>query len=55
MLVIAKPGRRCPKEDNPREYITDAKAEPVPETTYYKRLVDDGSLLIASKKKGANR
>jgi hypothetical protein len=55
MLVIAKPGARCPKEGKPKEYITDLEAAEVPESTYYKRLVDDGSLLITGKKRGGKR
>lgn len=46
MKVMAKPGTQCPKEGKPREYIIDSVAEEVPETAYYKRLVDDGSLVI---------
>lgn len=45
MKVIAKEGTQCPKEGKPREYLTDSEAVEVPETAYYKRLVDDGSLL----------
>ncbi len=45
MKVIAKPGTKCPKEGKPREYITDAEAVEVPATTYYNRLVKDGSLI----------
>lgn len=45
MKVIAAKGTRCPKEGNPREYITDDVAVDVPETAYYKRLVADGSLV----------
>lgn len=46
MLVKAAPGLQCPKEENPRDYITDADpAISVPDSTYYRRLVDDGSLV----------
>jgi len=46
MLVKAAPGLQCPKETAPREYITDdPKGVEVPATVYYRRLVDDGSLL----------
>jgi hypothetical protein len=44
MKVIAKAGTKCPKEGNPREYITDAVAEDVPVSIYYLRLINDGSL-----------
>lgn len=45
MKVIAKKGARSPKEDNPREYIGDDVPQEVPETAYYMRLIDDGSLV----------
>jgi hypothetical protein len=45
MLVKAAPGLKCPKEENPRDYITDVDPADVPESAYYRRLVDDGSLL----------
>ena len=44
MRVKAAPGTKCPKEGKPRDYITEA--EDVPESAYYKRLVNDGSLTI---------
>lgn len=44
MRVHAAPGLLCPTENNPREYITDAEPVDVPDTAYYRRLVDDGSL-----------
>ncbi len=46
MLVKAQPGEKCPCEDNPRTYITDdPQGVTVPDSTYYRRLVDDGSLI----------
>ena len=45
MLVKARPGTVCPKEKKPREYIGDAFVE-VPNTNYYLRLVNDGSLIV---------
>lgn len=51
MLVKAAPGQRCPKENSPREYITDQQAVDVPATSYYRRLLDDGSLVEAKNKK----
>ena len=54
LLVKAKPGEKCPREENPRTYITDdIKGTPVNDTTYYRRLLDDGSLAIVdgTKKK----
>lgn len=50
MLVIAKPGERCPMENKPRQYITDSVAAEVPDTSFYRRLVREGSLLLADKK-----
>ena len=58
MLVKAIQGARCPKEGKPREYITDSTPEEVPESIYYRRLVTDGSLVIAvadSKQKKADK
>ena len=48
MLVKAAPGLKCPTETNPREYITDIDPIDVPDTTYYRRLLDDGSLIPAT-------
>ncbi|MFA7465579.1 MAG: hypothetical protein WCY54_11040 [Syntrophales bacterium] len=50
MRVIAAQGLKCPLEGNPRKYITDAEPVDVPGTAYYKRLVKDGSLVIAPAK-----
>jgi len=51
MKVMAKPGSRCPKEGKPREYITDdPKGVEVPESSYYNRLVKDGSLVKAASR-----
>lgn len=43
--VIAAPGLRVPREDNPRTYI-DGKAVDVPDTTYYRRRLATGELQI---------
>lgn len=48
LKVIAAPGTRCPMEGRPREYITDTAAVEVPDTTYYRRLLADGSLMRAT-------
>ena len=48
MLVKATPGTRCPKEDRPREYVDDQNAVEVPDSAYYIRLVNDGSLIPAA-------
>jgi len=49
MIVKAFPGTRCPMEQDHRKYITDSEAIDVPGSTYYKRLVRDGSLVPAEK------
>jgi hypothetical protein len=53
MKVKAKPGTRCPKERKPRDYITDSQVVEVPATAYYRRLVRDGSLVMAMEKPAA--
>ena len=45
MQVKAAPGLKCPMEGKPREYITDSETVTVPDSIYYIRLVDDGSLV----------
>ena len=45
MKVKAAPGIQVPKEDKPREFITDAEAVEVPTSTYYLRIVADGDLI----------
>jgi hypothetical protein len=58
-IVISKPGTKCPKETNPRKYITDSAPIEVPATAFYRRLIQDGSLRItepqASKKSKTKR
>ena len=57
MKVKAAKGLQCPMEGKPREYITDNKAVDVPDSPYYRRMLDDGSLVLADavdkKEKGA--
>lgn len=45
MKVIAKHGAKCPMEGKPRDYIGDDTPAEVPESSYYLRLIDDGSLI----------
>lgn len=46
MKVKAAAGLQCPMENSPREYINDDPAGvEVPDTSYYHRLVVDGSLV----------
>jgi hypothetical protein len=43
-------------ETDPRSYIDDnAKGVTVPDTAYYRRLVDDGSLVIVAPKPTAQK
>lgn len=44
--VIAAPGLRVPREDNPRTYIEATPAD-VPDSTYYRRRLANGELLVA--------
>lgn len=45
MKVIAAPGLKVPKEDKPREYITQDEAVEVAESAYYMRRLADGDLV----------
>lgn len=45
MLVKSAPGTRCPMERRPRKYISDTTPMDVPNTTFYRRLVKEGSLV----------
>lgn len=47
MVVKSAPGTQTPMETNPREYIPDSDPIDVPDTAYYRRLLDDGSLVEA--------
>ncbi|PKN07624.1 MAG: hypothetical protein CVU73_12850 [Deltaproteobacteria bacterium HGW-Deltaproteobacteria-8] len=49
MIVKAAFGLKVPKEDKPREYITEDVAVDVPETAYYLRRLAEGDLLPAKK------
>ncbi len=51
MKVLAAPGLKCPKENNHREYIDDMTPFDAPDTTYYRRLIADGSLVPADTAK----
>ncbi|MBU4274016.1 MAG: DUF2635 domain-containing protein [Planctomycetes bacterium] len=57
MKLKAATGLQCPMEGKPREYINDdPKGVVVPDTSYYQRLVDDGSLvLVQAKTKGGDQ
>ena len=50
MFVKAAPGIKVPKEDKPREYITDADPVELPDSAYYLRRVADGDLVPATAK-----
>lgn len=45
MKVRAAPGIKVPREDKPREYITDTEAVDLPDTAYYLRRVAEGDLI----------
>lgn len=45
MKVVAAPGLQVPKEDKPREYITQDEEVEVPGSAYYLRRLADGDLL----------
>ena len=46
MKVCAAPGLQCPKEGKPKEHIDDnPEGVEVADSSYYRRLVSDGSLL----------
>ena len=47
MKVKAAPGIHVPKEDKPREFITETEAVELPNSAYYLRLLADGDLLPA--------
>lgn len=51
MQVKAAPGLQCPMENKRDQYITDEKTVTVPATAYYRRLVDDGSLVLDQDEK----
>jgi len=42
--VIAKKGTKCPREEDPRRYITDSATVEVKLTPYYRACIRDGSL-----------
>jgi len=46
--VIAAPGLRVPREDNPRQYI-ESKPTDVPSTAYYRRRLASGELQAAGR------
>lgn len=50
MKVKAVPGIKVPKENNPREYITDEAAVSVPNTAYYLRRKAEGDLIEQTTK-----
>jgi len=49
MRVIALRGAKCPRENNPRSYINDSVAVNVPDTSYYRRRIEDGSLVLVGE------
>ncbi len=51
--VTAPPGKICPKEGGLRKGRIGATAVTVPDNAFYRRLVDEGSLLLAPPAKAA--
>jgi hypothetical protein len=47
--VVAKKGTKCPMQNRPKRYITDTKPVDVPDNSYYKRLIRDGSLVVKNE------
>jgi hypothetical protein len=46
MKVKTNTGEICPREENYKEFVTDAaEGVEVPDTAYYRRLVVEGSLV----------
>lgn len=46
LYVVASEGLKVPREDNPREYITDQKlSTEVPASAYYLRRISQGELI----------
>lgn len=46
MQVRTNAGEICPREENYKEFVTDAaEGVDVPDTAYYRRLVVEGSLV----------
>ena len=54
MIVKAASGLKCPMEGQPRKYIDDAEAVEVPDSVYYRRLVNDGSLVRSTDNMSAS-
>jgi hypothetical protein len=52
MKVVAAPGLKVPKEDKPREYITQDEEVEVADSAYYLRRVSDGDLVRVDIKAG---
>ena len=48
MKLIAAPGLKVPREDNPRTYITSEEAAEIEMTGYYVRRMAEGDLLEAT-------
>lgn len=46
LLVVAKAGAQCPRENRTEPHITDSVPVTVPDTVFYRRLIDDGSLRV---------
>lgn len=49
MKVIARKGLRVPMETGFRRYVTDSVVVDVPNTTYYRRRIAEGDLVVEPK------
>ena len=50
ILVKAAPGLKCRRVESPNEVITDSNPVKVPCLDYYRRRLDDGSLILVEPK-----
>lgn len=55
MHVIAAPGHRVPMEKDPHQHIEAAPADSVevPDTSYYRRRIATGELLIGKRSRSS--
>lgn len=48
LIVKAAKGLRVPREGRPRTYIEDQGRTSVPNTSYYRRAIERGDLVVVS-------
>lgn len=49
--VVCKKGQSVPRENIREPWLNDTENDPVPLTSYYRRLIDDGSLILKPEAK----